>query len=830
MEQIIVKASAGTGKTYKISLEYIKMLLSNMKIEEILVTTFTRKATYEIKERIFSLLRELAEGKDGIIEDFKISPDKIDEIYKNLLINKSKMKIYTIDSFINSIFNKFIVPYSHLYGYELIDESKNEKYYEEILQILIEDEKKFKEINIFFNSNFEKDITDYIKWIKEFLSNRWYFLITNYEERKIEFLEMAEVEKSFEEVINTIEHLLKEKDGNILDYLKEEIKDLINSNNKKDYFEKNYNFFFEDYIWNGIKLRANKNNEELFNNLLQNYNLFRKKLAAYIYFSRIIPLEKELFKIGKIIFNEYDKLKEKVKKFTYNDLLIYTYKFIYNAEESLEISQQDIKVMLIDEFQDTSILQWLILKPFISKSSKFIAVGDEKQAIYGWRGSEKGLFKNLVESLKAKEEKLLISYRSEKEIINFTNKFFNHLKLLNYNINFLPENSKGYVEIKGIEKDDFIQEITNLILNKKLNLKNSCILCRTNKDLEDIAVSLNNLNIPFIKESSLNLLASRSIKPLYWLLKFLLSYNFFNLLNFLRSEVIEIRSEDLKNIINQREDIEKFFKVDFNLTINGKLLAILKEIKSLKNVHFKILVEKCIELFSFKKIFPLLIDIKNMKFFLEKSKQFNNLNDFIIFFEDNQKSEDLKQVGLEEIEALKLMTIHKAKGLEFDTVILYWNFSGKVNSKREKLSFNVDFENNFEKVKNYCFTTTEFENSLDYCGFNYGEIERQKNWEEEKNNLYVGLTRAKKNLFFYFSFDRALEAIEKISKENIKTFSDKIYHEIRDALLYSTNVSKLQELYENVYLSGSFNKEDIKDTKREIAEVNLGFLKEYFKF
>ncbi len=828
MEKIIVKASAGTGKTYKISLEYIKMLLANMKVEEILVTTFTRKATYEIKERIFSLLKELAEGKNDLIENLSISVDKINEIYKNLIVNKSKMRIYTIDSFINSIFNKFIVPYSHLYGYELIDENKNEKYYEEILQFLIQNEKKFSEINKFFNLNFEKDITDYVKWIKEFLSNRWYFLITTQNEHELKTIEIIEVEKDFEKVISKVEELIEGKVGSLIDYIKEDLKPLIFSTNKKEYFEKNYNFLLEDYIWNGIKLRSNKSNEILFNNLLKIYDSFRKSLANYIYFNKVIPLETELFKIGNIIFEEYDSLKERVKKFTYNDLLIYTYKFIYNIEESSKIVQQDIKVMLIDEFQDTSVLQWLILKPFIIKSLKFIAVGDEKQAIYGWRGSEKGLFKNLVESLKAKEEKLTISYRSEKEIINFTNKFFNNLGLLNYEIKSLPTNSKGYVEVKGIEKDNFSKEIVNLILNKKLNFKSTCILCRTNKDLEELSIHLTNMNIPFIKESSLNLLASRAIKPLYWLLKFTLTSNFTFLLNFLRSEVVEITSEDLKNVINKRESVENFFKGSSNLEINEKLLIILKELKNLKNMHFKILIEKSLEIFSFKKIFPLLIDIKNIKLFLEKAKKFNNLNDFINYLEENQKSEELKQVGIEEIDALKLMTIHKSKGLEFETLILYWNFSGKLNISREKLSFNVSFEDNFEKVESYCFTTKNLETSLEYCGFNYAEKEKEKSWEEEKNSLYVGLTRAKRNLFFFISFDRSLEALEKISNENVKNYSDKIYYEVKETLKNSLNITKIEEIYIEPYSIGNFSLEDFKEPEKEISYIDFSFLKEYF--
>ena len=114
IEKIVLKASAGTGKTYRLSLEYLSSLLNGELYDEILVVTFTKKATEEIKVRIFEHIKEILDNTDTgkeLIENIKninnniiIDLDKLELIYKEMLINKDKIKIYTIDGFTNIIF------------------------------------------------------------------------------------------------------------------------------------------------------------------------------------------------------------------------------------------------------------------------------------------------------------------------------------------------------------------------------------------------------------------------------------------------------------------------------------------------------------------------------------------------------------------------------------------------------------------------------------------------------------------------------------------------------------------------------------------------------
>lgn len=141
MEYKVIKASAGTGKTYRLSIEYINMLLQGKAPEEIVVITFTRKATAEIRAKIFSNIEKLLERGtiesemivDSLIKIGNMSEkEKIFEIISKrrteMLKRKDKIKITTIDSFINSIFSKIAAPASGLYSYEIIDDTLNREY------------------------------------------------------------------------------------------------------------------------------------------------------------------------------------------------------------------------------------------------------------------------------------------------------------------------------------------------------------------------------------------------------------------------------------------------------------------------------------------------------------------------------------------------------------------------------------------------------------------------------------------------------------------------------------------------------------------------------
>ena len=154
----VIKASAGTGKTYRLSLEYIYYLLKGIDFRTILVMTFTNKATFEIKERIFDFINQIVTNK-GEAESLKENIEAnfgyvikdtdveiLSKIYKEMLINKDSIRIHTIDGFVTTIFKSCISePILSIYEYDLIEENSEQEtsFYEELVLNLIKN-KDFK--------------------------------------------------------------------------------------------------------------------------------------------------------------------------------------------------------------------------------------------------------------------------------------------------------------------------------------------------------------------------------------------------------------------------------------------------------------------------------------------------------------------------------------------------------------------------------------------------------------------------------------------------------------------------------------------------------------
>ena len=221
IKNLVVSASAGTGKTYRLSLEYIAALSKKANAEaidykNILVMTFTRKATAEIKEGILKKLSEFIEIYDickysklsvretilnhenldekkkanyinliesiekiekGLIVDREFL-DNLSNVYKEIIRNKEKLKIYTIDAFLNIIFKNIVINLMKIKSYSLIDEAENSAYYKKVLESIFTNKKLFNDFKNFFTENSEKNIDNYISVVNELISSRWKYILS----------------------------------------------------------------------------------------------------------------------------------------------------------------------------------------------------------------------------------------------------------------------------------------------------------------------------------------------------------------------------------------------------------------------------------------------------------------------------------------------------------------------------------------------------------------------------------------------------------------------------------------------------------------------------
>ena len=231
MNRTVLKASAGTGKTYRLSLEFIANLIKGTDYRNIVVMTFTKKATAEIKERIYDFLYQIAFEKYNWqdleknlkeiygLEDSQINKEKLQEIYFNIIRNKDEMRIYTIDGFTNRIFKNTIAPFFGIYNFETIDE-EDEEFYGNILGQILENEEYFEKfLFLVEEKNEKKKITTYIDFIKDILNIQNYFILS---EEKTDFGEKKE-DTSF---VNYLEETFKHIEA---------VAEVKNKGNKSEY-------------------------------------------------------------------------------------------------------------------------------------------------------------------------------------------------------------------------------------------------------------------------------------------------------------------------------------------------------------------------------------------------------------------------------------------------------------------------------------------------------------------------------------------------------------------------------------------------------------------
>ena len=940
--KIILKASAGTGKTYRLSLEYIANLIKGVNYKNIVVMTFTKKATAEIKERIYDFLYQIAFEKydwigleDSLKElygfsDSEILKENLQDIYFEMIKNKDEIRIYTIDGFTNRIFKNTIAPYFGIYNYETIDKEEDE-FYNDILIKIIGNSYYFEKFKFILNEEKDrKNISTYVKIVKSLLDMQEKFLLAgnSYKEANLILKNnkpSRNFVKNFENIFENVKKIAEIKGKNVDEILNGKFTDIfkkfeeLNQNNFdisamqakkiKLILEKSDDIFGTGNIWDGGKTRG-KDVKELLDEMKEEQDILREKVSNYIFNEEVLPTDRKIKELAKIIFDIAEQTKLSTKRFTHTDISTYTYKFIFDkelgfvktdnnnsnavTEDFLELIGGQIDTIMIDEFQDTSILQWKILELLLSSAKNIICVGDEKQSIYNWRGGEKELFENLENLIGGNVQNLEKSYRSYKQIIENVNKIFT-----NYNENWKYTNSlyrddedyqRGYFgyyfqERKSRYNEDeekperaYEEMIRNLKEGKIQNFGKSCIICRGNRELSEITARLNEEKIPFTLESNSSILDYRAIKPLYKLIKFFVYHNFIYLLEFMRSDLIGCLNDHVKYLVENKDLIEKYIttNIDFShknlenensfeyfvenlenfeekenlpkyknidfMERNGlsfsETLEKIKDLYKLSiNLNDKYLKEnfskKIIQDFDVTSFYSTNSDIKNIFQFFNILKEFDNLYEFVVHIEDEK--DNLRQISSSDENAINLMTIHKSKGLEFDTIIYYRKGkTGGNNFKTFETYF--DYDENFASVTNFLIIFSKYAKNVKNIK-EYGiiaEKNAQKEKMEEINADYVALTRAKKNLLLYFEAyitkngysDDLVNKLIDVYDENTEFGIGKITETERKIHQIPENSNENTELCENK-INNKILKTYFSDDKFKIKKSSITLEKEF---
>ncbi|EMH23597.1 RecB-like helicase [Helicobacter pylori] len=502
-----LKASAGSGKTFALSVRFLALLFKGANPSEILTLTFTKKATAEMKERILDYLKilqqeNLESGKEKsqnilkeLEEKYHLDPSLVrnnaQKIYQRFL--NAEIRISTIDAFFQSILRKFcwFVGLSANFEVNEDTEAHQQQLNEGFLSAL--NNEQLEELSAFIVQclSYESYTSDSILERLRFLKNKLYLFDPNKKEPAFD-------EKGFLEKLRSLNNQIQSIET-ASDRAKTAIKcDSFRGflNSSLTWLEKKSEYRYFKKLKSEIPTLESEC-EEIENDLKRYYEA--KETAIFKKFPKFIQLyDKATSKIQAL---DFDAIKDKVHVLL-NGYEEMPAEFFYFRLDS------KIAHILIDEFQDTSLNDYKILAPFIDEIKAGIGqakwhrsvffVGDVKQSIYAFRGSFSSLFESVSKDFY--HDNLEFNHRSVPLIINYVNTIFKKAYQNSptaYLEQKYPEASnnkhvtEGYVKVslvadeKELLLNQVLQEAKNL-LDHHINPKDITILCATNKDALEI--------------------------------------------------------------------------------------------------------------------------------------------------------------------------------------------------------------------------------------------------------------------------------------------------------------------------------------------------------
>ncbi|QKJ21766.1 RecB-like helicase [Poseidonibacter lekithochrous] len=765
---LALKASAGSGKTFALTVRYITLLLKDAKPNEILTLTFTNKAANEMSERIYKTLLTLGDDEaylNAIIESSQLRKEQILG-KKNILIksfSNATLSIFTIDKFINKILREFCGYVGVSDDFEIKEDdvealsmkflqSLDINQFDALINFSLYEKKKFNSIFDLFKNLLEKNET----------------IDTVNIDAKLINIQKSEVLKEAYKIKEAILNC---------DVASASAKKAVDFENFDELFSKTW--LAKDILaeYSYFKKCANEVLESYFANVKEQITLYYKLRAGYS-LSNLFELYK-MFKDFKASFNKSKNYLE------FNDISNLVYDLLANKidKEFLYFRlDSQFSHILMDEFQDTSLLQYRILEPLIdeilsgdqTRFKTFFYVGDTKQSIYRFRGGKRELFDYVANTNELLEVEVLnTNYRSCENVINFVNSLFVNLPSYEYHEQ-LSVRKGGYVEVVEdlqLDEDEKYSTVASKIaslIKSGVNSNDIAILTYTNDDV------LNLYN--YLKEKFPSLKISTEMTSKL------------------------INQENVKAVINAIKYIyfkESIYKENLNALMGNALLT---DVNLDINLNKKSVQEIIKEISTHLKI----ID-ENIVKFIEVCSSFNNIVDFV--YEVHKV--DATMVNSES-SGLQILTIFKSKGLEFNTVILLDRIKRK-NADKSSLLFeydSVELRNIFYKIKGYENYNKEYANAI--------AKEKALSLEDEINILYVALTRAKNNMIV---FKKAKSSVFDILSMNVN---------IMGQIIESSNVSKNYEKIEKIdYSPMDLGVQDKQISKEKDNDGNMLYSK-YF--
>ena len=821
MELLVYKASAGSGKTFTLAVEYIKRLIKNPKAyRQILAVTFTNKATAEMKERIVQQLYGIWQG-DGDSEAYlnRIREDlghsiPTEELRKRagmalqyMLHDYSRFRVETIDSFFQSVMRNLARELELAPNLNI--ELNNAEVLDEAVDTLIEKLTPDAPVMGWLLDYINERIADDKRWnvsdeIKKFGRNIFDESYLEKGDNLRERLKEPQLMKLYKEALRQLETEALEQMKDFHERFEKELEgrgltpeDLKNgARGIGSYFRKLRDGRLSDKDVVNATLqgclasaenwstKSSKRRKEItalagqiLMPLLQEAERMRPARCRTVNSCRLTRQHLNKLQLLNHIDEEVKTLNREQNRFLLSDTNALLHRLVKEGDSSFVFEKigASIRNVMIDEFQDTSRMQWdnfrLLLLEGLAQGEDSLIVGDVKQSIYRWRNGDWRILNGLKQNLghfPIRLKTLTVNRRSEANVIDFNNRVFKEavdylnclqLEELKTECTELKEayadvaqespkaEAQGYVRVEFLKPDEernytevtlqALGEAVKELLEKGVKLNDMAILVRKNKNIAPIADYFDQeMKVPVVSDEAFRLDASQAVGMLV------------DALRYLSDETNSVALASL--VMNYRTGVKGYDGSTDNL-IGGRMEDQLPEELTTRREELKLmpLYELLEELFSLLEVKRLEKQDAYLFAFFDAVTDYlqshsSDLDGFLHYWDEKLS---MKTIPSGELEGIRILSIHKSKGLEFHTVLVPfcdWKTENETNDQRVWCSPQEKPYNLLELVPvNYSPLMAESVYREDYLE------ERLQLWVDNLNLLYVAFTRAGKNLMVW---------------------------------------------------------------------------------
>jgi len=845
----VYKASAGSGKTFRLVVEYLKLILGNpFNYKHILAVTFTNKATNEMKSRILEQLNLIANGQDSATISELLNEttyteqfirDRARKVLKNILHDYNRFSINTIDSFTQKVIKSFNRELGISPNFTL--ELDTDIILEEAVQRLF--------ARIGENKNL-------LKWLRDFSRER---IEENYSQRLD-----ADIKRLGAELFREQFQVFFPENGNTV-YTRENLDDFIKEISAlKTGFENTLKmkgseavqvmekaglepadfsggtrssigaFFvklsngelpnFTPTVRNRTedveKWVTQKNNRRAEILSVVEHNLQPKLVeivryfdANFSHYNTALAVQKQMRTLG-ILIDLKDEIRELLHEkgiLPISDSNLLLNKIIGESDSPFVYEKigNYYKHFLLDEFQDTSGLQWKNFKPLVlnslSEGNDNLIVGDVKQSIYRWRNSDWNILARQLQQDFASEQRLEktldSNFRSDQNIINFNNtilkaliaEFENRLfgdlenreehfaRFMHIYEEFEQKQGKknikksGYIRASFLPREDFVDHSTALLIeqvkmlqDKGIKAEEIAILIRKNREgipiieaFLDAARNPENkdYNLSVLSNESLFLHASRGVLFIVHVLETLIDSDN----KIAKATLLNMWQNWLKPALKQNgffhldgqqelfsaDEKHWFLKNNYEEEFESELGDLIDRIKS--KVLLASLDEAVTQIASISGLFTLSTEIPFIQTLIDKAAELktslsNDLSNLIFWW--NEKGYKTSVNINEEVSSIRLLTVHKAKGLEYKAVLIpYFNWESEPASNQLPILWCKPISEPFTKFPLLPVQAGTQMKESDFAPVYYEE--KVNNYIDTLNLVYVAFTRAKSVLMIH---------------------------------------------------------------------------------